>query len=161
MGVSVNELDRLIKKKYVCGDTNTIICIFRKLLYNARTWYFDMTYIPIPLEILNEALSKWKAEVLPTLKYQSEIWDCDDYASYLKGWLQRYLVFEKQLQVNGVGIALGVVYDENGEVGGHAWNIVLLEKPVGAEVKFIEPQTGQLFDDSTDKWRYVLEAVII
>jgi len=159
--ISVEELDRIIVDKYLCKGS--WICWFKKMFYYVKTWYFDITYIPIPQSILNELLNEWKNNVLPGSKYIAEIWDCDDFASYFKGWFQRKLVFDRQLKLNGVGIALGTVYDSRGnELGGHAWNILVVEKDGGADVVFLEPQTGEIFEDTSSKgYKYELEAVII
>jgi len=152
-----------IRKKYICDNNVNPLCIIKGIMFATRSWIFDTEYIPVDEQVLNEALAKWKNEVLSNLVYKPEIWDCDDYASLFKAWLQKYLVFEKQLRINAVGIALGRVYDKKtGELlGGHAWNIVLVNKPVGFDVKFVEPQVGIVFDHDTDTWEYELMAVII
>jgi len=161
--VSANAVVDAIRKKYICSNSKNPLCIIRRIIFGMRSWIFDTEYIPIDEQVLNEALAKWKTEVLSTISYQEEIWDCDDFASYFKGWMQKYLVIDKGVHVNGIGIALGMVYDKKtGEnLGGHAWNIVLVSKPVGFDIKFIEPQTGIVFDHGTNTWEYELMAVII
>jgi len=159
--ISVTDLDRIITDKYICKGS--WICWLKKMFYHIKTWYFDITYIPIPYNILNEVLNEWINSVLPGLKFTAEIWDCDDFASYFKGWLQMKLVFDMKLRLNGVGIALGTVYDRRGnELGGHAWNILVVEKNGNPDTVFLEPQTGEVFEDTSSKgYKYELEAVII
>jgi len=155
---------QLFKDQYGGSLLNKILWIFRRILFFARSWFFDLQYYSIKLEDLQEALEKWREYVLDNLEYMPEIFDCDDFALWFKTWLQSYMHEEKHKPFNGVGIALGNVFKDGELLGGHAWNIVLVDVGGTTCIMFVEPQLGELLSStmrSSDGYEYVLQAVII
>jgi len=140
-----------------------ILWIFRRIMFFARSWFFDIQYYSISLEELQEALEKWKEYVLDNIQYLPEIFDCDDFAMYFKTWLQSYVMQEMDKPFNGVGVAIGYVVEDGKLLGGHAWNIVLVDTDEGTKIVYVEPQLGEYFfgDTSSDGFTYTLQAVII
>jgi len=148
------------------GDTlvSKLLWIFRRIMFLARSWFFDLQYYSIKLEELQEALEKWKEYVLDNIQYLPEIFDCDDFAMYFKTWLQSYVMQEMDKPFNGVGVAIGYVFKDGKLLGGHAWNIVLVDVSSTTCILFVEPQLGELLSPtmrSSDGYEYVLQAVII
>jgi len=148
------------------GDTlvSKLLWIFRRLMFLARSWFFDLQYYSIKLEELQEALEKWKEYVLDNIQYLPEIFDCDDFAMYFKTWLQSYVMHELDKPFNGVGVVLGAVLKDGQLLGGHAWNLVLVDVSGTTCILFVEPQLGELLSPtlrSSDGYEYVLQAVII
>lgn len=140
-----------------------LLWIFRRLYFLIRSWFFDIEYIPVDMQKLEEALEDWKETVLNYLQYIPEIQDCDDFAMYFKTWLQKWTFENTNTPSNGVGIAIGLVSKDGELLGGHAWNIVLVRTDQGEKVVFVEPQLGEIINNnrSDDGYDYVLQAVII
>jgi len=151
------------KDQYDDSLLSKFLWVFRRLMFFLRSWFFDITYYGISLGELEEALEAWKREVLDHLQYVSEVFDCDDFAVYFKSWLQKYIRERYDKLINGVGIALGMVYKDYQLLGGHAWNIVVIEEPGIKSIAFIEPQTAEIITGSKteDGFEYMLQAVII
>jgi len=147
--------------------------IFRRIMFFARSWLFDMEYHTIPLDMLEEAMEVWAGEYLPYLIYQGEVFDCDDFARHFTVWLKDYITcqglirecIETPLPVfNGVGLGLGYLEDKDGNVlGGHAWAVVLVTVGEEPMLVYVEPQTGEVMwdNESREGYKYILEAVII
>jgi len=155
---------QLFKDQYGGSLLNKILWIFRRVIFLMRSWFFDIQYYSISLEELQEALQKWKEYVLDNIQYLPEIFDCDDFAMYFKTWLQSYVMQEMDKPFNGVGVVLGAVLKDGQLLGGHAWNIVLVDVGGVTTIVFVEPQLGELLSTtmrSSDGYEYVLQAVII
>jgi len=152
MGSSDSEYDLWVSSlsamifKFVKG-------IIAKLLFYLRSWFFDVRYKAIPRSELDNLLAVWKRSVLPSLKYISDLFDCDDYAEYMAVWLKM------KTKTNGAGVALGSV--EKGWASyGHAWVVAVVKDGSKIAIEFIEPQTGEYVTKDIGK-SYKLEAVII
>jgi len=128
--------------------------VLRFLLFTVRSWFFDVKYLSVSMEKLQEILNeyaKWLEET--GLEYTSDYWDCDDYSISFKSF------FTSKAKANSVGIALGMVCKDGKPLGGHAWNIALLDN---GNLVFIEPQTREIMTGniSSDGYVYELQAVI-
>jgi len=142
-----------------------LLWIFRRIVFLARSWFFDLEYISIPKEWLDEYMEHWRKEVLSNLKPQPELFDCDDFAMYFIFKMREYIYRKHGVRYNGNGVVLGIVYRNGKPLGGHAWVLALVdtESEIG-KVVFIEPQIGEyLTDDMTtsDGLRYEIQAVIV
>ncbi len=152
-----------------------LLYIIRRIMFIARSWFFDLEYTTIPEWLLQEALQEWKKQVLDKLHYIGESFDCDDFSRHFMVWLKDWIngngiiceYAPKQYQIkqfNGVGMALGVLSKNGRVLGGHAWNIVLITNSDGEpELVYVEPQIGEYFRGSVspDGFTYTLQAVII
>jgi len=102
-----------------------------------RSWFFDLYYESCTYEEIQKVITKFRNQMLSHLHYIPENFDCDDFACAFKAFATM------ELMRNSVGIAIGAVYDQNGQLlGYHAWNIVIL---TGGSLMYIEPQSGQIF----------------
>ena len=140
-----------------------ILWIFRRIMFFARSWFFDIFYYSIKLEDLEDALEDWKEQILDDISYLPEVFDCDDFAQLFKIWLMEWAKDNLNEHINGVGLALGIVSKEGRILGGHAWNIVLVDTDEGTKIVYVEPQLGEIIegDTSSDGFTYTLQAVII
>lgn len=155
---------KLFKDQFGSTWTSKLLWIFRRLMFFMRSWFFDVMYYSVNVDDLIDALSYWRKYVLENIEYLPEVFDCDDFATYFKVWLQSWIYASKGIRVNGVGIALGVVYKDGRLLGGHAWNIVLVDNGGRQYVLFVEPQLGEIITSnniSSDGWKYELQAVIM
>jgi len=125
------------------------------LLFNFRSWFFDLNYESFTRQSFDVAV-KYFADFVEShnLHYEFEFFDCDDFALLFKA------LTSAKLNINAVGLALGELYEDETLLGGHAWNVVLIDD----ELYYFEPQTYELFDvehaTTTDGFRYVLQGVI-
>jgi len=157
--ITRRELYRKLLKILKMNSSSYIEYVFRRILFSFRSWIFDELYYPVSLDALLDALDYWRTEVLPGLVYTPEVMDCDDFAIQFINFIRRYLYNNYNEETNSIGIALGVIYKSNELLGGHAWNIIL----VNNSVYFIEPQLGEILLNlkSSDGFKYKLLAVII
>jgi len=146
----------IYKCAVLCCSTasNKIRGAIRALLFTMRSWFFDVRYKSISYSDLRKTLdeyAKWLDE--NQIEYISEYFDCDDYALTFKSFVTA------KMKVNAVGIALGMLKKDNVVLGGHAWNICLLDT---GELVFVEPQTREIMigNESPDGFVYELQAVI-
>jgi len=155
----------LQKFKDQWGNTwiSKLLWIFRRIIFFARSWFFDIFYYSIKLEDLEDALEDWKTQVLDDISYLPEVFDCDDFAQLFKIWLMEWAKDNLNQHINGVGLALGIVSKDGKVLGGHAWNIVLVSTDEGMKLVYVEPQLGEIIegDTSSDGFTYTLQAVII
>jgi len=143
------KLSKIVWNQY----SNPFKKIIASLLFNFRSWLFDLFYKTFNRETLNIAVQYFKDYIEShNLHYEFDYFDCDDFALLFKA------LTTARFNTNAVGIALGLVYKDNELLGGHAWNIVLLNN----ELYYFEPQTLELFDGDTssDGFKYELQAVI-
>jgi len=134
---------------------------FKRIFFIMRSWILDATYYTISIDELLSALEVWRTEVLSNLHYVQEVFDCDDFADYFKVWIQKYFSQKGKL-VNCVGRAYGYLYHGDELLGGHAWNIVLVNNGSSIDAVFVEPQIGEIIgSESPDGYKYKLMAVII
>ena len=123
------------------------------LMFNFRSWLFDLFYKSFDYEELGKAIQIFRDYIEShNLHYEFDYFDCDDFALLFKA------LTSAKLNSNAVGIALGLVCKDNELLGGHAWNIVLLNN----ELWYFEPQTLELFfgNLSSDGFKYELLAVL-
>jgi len=145
------ELSKLIWNQY----KNPVKKILMALLFNLRSWLFDAYYKSFYDDTLNAAIQLFN-EYLEShnLHYEFDYFDCDDFALLFKA-----LVASK-MNSNAAGIALGLIRKGDELLGGHAWNIILLNN----KLYYFEPQTCELFDVKTattsDGFKYELQGVI-
>jgi len=143
------KLSKIVWNQY----SNPFKKLVSALLFNLRSWLFDLFYKSFNRETLNIAVQYFKDYIEShNLHYEFDYFDCDDFALLFKA------LTSAKMNTNAVGIALGLVYKDKQLLGGHAWNIVLLDN----ELYYFEPQTLELFngDTSTDGFNYELQAVI-
>lgn len=127
---------------------------WHKVLYYCKSMFFDQYYVPIGKGKLEEIVKEWR-KILENLHYVSEVFDCDDYASYFKAWATA------NYNVNAFAICLGEVRFLDVK-GYHAWNGVLVNDNGKVKVIYFEPQLGEFFEkETTDKWEYKLWMVIV
>ena len=140
-------------KKAMSDTTNPLAKIVRLILFFLRSWFFDLEYKEFTMQEFQEVVNKfrqWCEE--KQLHYKYEYFDCDDFAMEFKSFCAR------EFNHNGVIIALGMVSKDGRVLGGHAWNIVIIE----GRLYYFEPQTFELIDGntSTDGFKYELMAVV-
>ena len=94
-------------------------------LHKLPLFPFDQQY-----RIIGEALLKDILERNSTddIQYESEIWDCDDYARALSSEITG------RWRINSVGTVIDFS-------GGHAYCVAYINGPSGIEQRIIEPQT--------------------
>ena len=128
--------------------------VVRVLLFNVRSWFFDLKYKSIGFTELREALQRYASMLEESqLEYTSDYFDCDDYALTFKSFVT------KHYRTNAVGIALGLLRKGGEVLGGHAWNIALMSD---GDLVFVEPQTREIIygNVSSDGYEYELQAVV-
>jgi len=127
----------------------------RLVLFGIRSQFFDMKYKTITITELKQALDEfWEWLEEHDKSYLKEYFDCDDFALAFKVFMTM------KYNTNAVGVAIGIVKDENGNIlGGHAWNIAVLSNK---SIVFIEPQTKEIFieNQTSDGWIYELMSVL-
>jgi len=123
------------------------------VLFLLRGWLFDIVYYSVSEKEFNTVVQEYRRWVEKNeLIWTVDRFDCDDFAVTFKA------IASGILKKNSVGIAIGMLYKGDMLLGGHAWNIVLLEDD---KILFFEPQTLELFETETiDGFRYELTAVI-
>lgn len=148
---------------YGPGLAEKLAWVLARVLFAMRSWFFDLIYNSMPEWMLDEALARWREEVLPGLPYQGEYTDCDDFAARFNVWLRDYARGNGIPAFNGVGMAIGYLEKDGAVLGGHAWNVVLVTGEAGTDLVFVEPQTGERVEGgvSPDGYRYRLLAVIM
>ena len=125
------------------------------ILFNFRSWFFDLIYKEFTRQSFNLAVSTFMDFIQShNLHYTSEFFDCDDFALLFKA------LTSAKLNSNAVGMALGLLCKDGAILGGHAWNVVLID----GELYFFEPQLCELFDvdvaKTSDGFEYILQGVI-
>jgi len=129
--------------------------LLRYIMFFFRSWFFDLKYKTISLSELEQILREYDQYLKRyKLEYEIDYFDCDDYAVTFKAFATR------RTKANSVGIAIGIVSKpDEGILGGHAWNIVILDN---GNIVFVEPQTREWFEPnvSSDGFIYELQAVI-
>jgi len=152
------------RDQYGGSWVNKVLWIIRRVLFFMRSWFFDLEYISVDKGVLDEFLEYWRKEILPKLHAVPEVFDCDDFARYFVFKLREYVKEKYGVDYNGNGEAIGNVYSGGSLLGGHAWVIALVDTvdEVG-KVVFVEPQLGEYLVnmESSDGWKYELQAVII
>lgn len=160
------------KDQYGGSLSSKLLWWLKRFMFFARSWFFDLEYHTMPIDILKQALEEWRTKVLPHLVYEGEVFDCDDFARHFEIWIKDYITgmgiidihSNEEIPVfNGVGLGLGYLYQGEELLGGHAWNIVLVTKNGEPDLIYVEPQIGEIVDNnsSSDKFDYELMAVII
>jgi hypothetical protein len=134
---------------------NIISKVLNFLLFNFRSWFFDLNYKSFTRREFETAVRHFMDFIESyNLHYEFEYFDCDDFALLFKA------LTSAKLNSNAVGLALGLLYRDDVMLGGHAWNVVLIND----ELYYFEPQTYELFDvrsaTTLDGFRYELQAVI-
>jgi len=139
--------------------------------FDSKQFITDENYYIPSVSELNQFIDVWIKQYLPSMHYNYDVEDCDDFAMTFKVEAQRFFGYK----YNGIGFAWGLLCYE-GSCGGHAWNIVLLSDygygldKYGFGIVFIEPQLGeilQIVEDkflsivSSDGFKYVYYGVII
>jgi len=133
----------------VCGIVSGIMCFLRSQLYDAE-------YYEVSIEELREFNEYWVRNYLSRIEYTPETFDCDDFAMLYKALAVMHT------GKNSFFVAVGKLYGRDGKfLGYHAWVAALTD----AGVKFIEPQTGDIFGagckaESSDGYQYGLMWVI-
>jgi len=126
-----------------------------RLVFVIKSWFRDIEYVPVSEERFRELIEWWVRDVLPLLHYTPETFDCDDYSAYFKAW------FNFESRTNACAEAIGEARLPDGSRVGHEWVGVLVRTSKGVKVVFVEPQTGEVFEErTTDGWDYYLRAVI-
>jgi len=153
-------------RRVVKESPSSIHKLIRAILFSIRSWFFDLEYYPISEEELQSLLREFKDWLREHgLHYENEVFDCEDFALAFKVFVT------VRKKTNAVGLALGLlkttkVYDLDSEeeheeqvLGGHGWNIVLLND---GSLVYVEPQTCEYFygDESPDGFIYELLAVV-
>jgi len=145
------KLSKIVWNQY----SNPFKKLVSTLLFNLRSWLFDLYYKSFNNETLSIAIQYFRDYIEShNLHYEFDFFDCDDFALLFKA------LTSARMNTNAVGIALGLIYKDNQLLGGHAWNIILLN----GELWYFEPQTLELFTVenavSSDGFKYELQAVI-
>ena len=145
------KVSKLVWNQY----TNPIKKLLAVLLLNLRWWPFDVFYKTFNKDTFNAAVDYFKDYVEShNLHYEFDFFDCEDFALLFKA------IIAAKMNTNAIGIAIGLVYKGGKLLGGHAWNIVLIND----ELYYFEPQTYELFDTKTattsDGFKYELQGVI-
>lgn len=77
-------------------------------------------------------------------RYMVDIYDCDDFAMSYKAEIAHRVAFATEIPYAlPLGYILATIKLKNGEIVGHAFNLVV---DADYKVWFIEPQSGQFFD---------------
>jgi len=153
-GYFLGELFYKCARKVIATTPSPLHKLIRALLFGVRSWFFDVWYEPTTLEELRQALEGFKSLLEEHgIEYLPDSFDCDDFAMSFK------VYFALERKKNSVGLALGVIKQNGKVLGGHAWNIAILED---GNLVFIEPQTFETFTGniSPDGFEYELMAVI-
>ena len=151
--ISQFELRYRLSKKITSQYTNPLKKILYVLLFNFRSWFFDIFYKSFSQETFNALVQRYRDFIENyDLQYEFEYFDCDDFALLFKALSSAWF------NNNGVGLAIGLVYKDGKLLGGHAWNLVLIND----KIYNFEPQIYELFDGDTtsDGFKYELLAVI-
>lgn len=112
-----------------------------KLFFAVRSHLYDVFYFTISESQLNDLLEYWRLEVLPTLSYTPESFDCDDFAFSFKA------LAVMRTGRNCALFAGGRIYRGGEFLGMHAYNVVLTD----GRVVFVEPQTGEPLSEEDGK----------
>jgi len=117
--------------------------------YTSNIWCLDGKYWVTDIDTYKKIIFlDWTNEK----RYLRDRYDCDDFAWHFKAMMSRIY------GLNGVGWAVGKVYEGDREVGYHAFNIIYTED--GSYL--FEPQTDEISDTNRiGKWRYVVDWVIV
>ena len=145
------KVSRIILSQY----KNPLKKILSLILLHLRWWPFDLHYKTFSRASFNVAVKYFKDFIEShNLHYEYEFFDCEDFALLFKA------ITAAKLNTNAVGIAIGLLRKDGKLLGGHAWNIVLIDN----ELYYFEPQTYELFDVKTattsDGFKYELQGVI-
>lgn len=141
-------------KRIVSEAPSPIHKLIRTILFGIRSWFFDINYKELTKEQLFNLLKDFKKYLEQYgLHYENEYFDCDDFAVALKNFAV------VNYKTNGVGIALGILKKDGEVLGGHAWNIAILDN---GDIVYIEPQTCEHFysNKSPDGFEYELLVVV-
>jgi len=154
------KIQLLRKVTNVESETVNYIDLSSKLLGLFYNIFFDRKY-----SILTNVVTFRKLITIDWVnyyKYISELRDCDDFARIFKSHMEEIWL------INGVGYAIGRVYDLEGNLlGYHAFNLVPIKE--GEKIRFMvyEPQTDHYNDlDPGNKTKiggkyiYVIDLVI-
>jgi len=128
--------------------------LIRAILFNIRSWFFDLFYFPLSKKQLSKLLDDFKRYLEEyCLHYENELFDCDDFALAFKHFATVHF------KTNAVGVALGMLKKDGKVLGGHAWNVVLLGN---GNIVYVEPQTCEIIygNVSLDGFEYELQAVV-
>lgn len=105
----------------------------RSPLKNLGLWPLDTRYRAVPVHVWQQILAY---NGVDKEKYQSEFFDCDNFAQCLIGDVaQRW-------KINGIGLVMDFS-------AGHAYNAVLCDDEGRLYISVVEPQTDCLFEDKT------------
>lgn len=112
------------------------------ILWDGKYKYTDFATM---MKIIKYDIVKWN-------DYRSEVFDCDNFAVSFAGMVP--FIYG----INNVGIAIGKVIDEKGNVGYHAWNVFLARKSDGNPMLYMyEPQSGKFStyrEGRIGNWKY-------
>ncbi|NBP03048.1 MAG: hypothetical protein EBU90_23625 [Proteobacteria bacterium] len=133
----------VIPKNFVISDKN-YFAPTESIIHNSIYPHFKLW-----MQSLN--LTKWQHD-----------WDCDNFADAFKLFACGY--YSNNIECEAEGIAIGVVNymanirAEDGSKGGHAANILFIEdnsSPFKFNIKFLEPQNGQIFEPKEDEFNSI------
>lgn len=146
----LDSMRRFLKFKHEIGEDTKIISDIelgekiRAIDPNIKWFALDSKYwIPIR-EKFDEIL---KRDLLNYKKYESEKFDCDDFALAIAAH------FRELYNLNCVGIVLSYS-------GGHAFNLVGIYENEDVNLYILEPQTDELMRPPSPNPMYKIETVI-
>ena len=133
------ELKKLIKENVVQYSAEDVrVAVERSGGSALQVVCLDSYYRVLPLSVWEHVIQRGQVD---TKEYLAEIFDCDDFAKVFWGNVaNRY-------SLNGCGF----VADFS---GGHAYNVVLVDKDGELDVAWLEPQTDHLMDISPESGMY-------
>jgi len=147
-------LAKRLMERVVKESPSPLHKLIRVILFAARSWFFDINYRELAKEQLWRMLEDFRRYLEQYgLHYENEYFDCDDFAVAFKNFAVVHY------KTNGVGIALGILRKDGKVLGGHAWNVAVLDN---GDIVYIEPQTCEYFysNKSSDGFEYELLAVV-
>jgi hypothetical protein len=120
--------------------------IYKKTFVNARWFRLDKNYYTTGYETFKKII-EW--DWTDTRKYITDVFDCDDFATYFKA---RMAI---EFNINAIAIVLDYS-------SAHAYNIVILKDCSGVKWYIYEPQTDQLFEfEKRDTKYYAMRDYVI
>lgn len=130
--------------KNMLNESNTVQQV---VLWDGKYTFTDFSTI---MKIIKYDIVKWH-------EYKSEVYDCDNFAMTFAG------LVPFMYGINSVGIVVGRVIDDKGNIGYHAWNVFIAMKSDGKPMLYMyEPQAGMFTTYKAAKignWKY--EPVIV
>lgn len=130
---AIEDSELMAKEKFNIKQVNytNIDNLCKKL--NLTPWFWDRIYHYVDINSMKKIMRK---DLTDRLKYYSEKFDCDQYATLFAS------IVNVMFGINCVGIALGAVLDKNTKnlIGYHAWNLIITEESNQVCLYSYEPQ---------------------